>query len=412
MLSKVKVSRIAAGLITAGMLGGAGAAAAQSAGALPPGVVPPPLTYRQAQYFAGHPQAWAAFVAHLPRQEADGAAAPRAVSTNAGGTWQKVTAAPSNGLCNPLLLTDGTVMVHECNTPTWYRLTPDVKGDYADGTWSQLASLPVIGGTQYQPQYHASGVLPDGRVIIMGGEYNGGGGGVWTNLGAIYDPVANQWTPVTAPTGSGWARIGDAQSTVLANGAFMLGSCCGNPDVDAILNPTNLTWTSTGAPNAGGNYQDEQGYVLLPNNNVLTVDIWTNYNSQGNATNAEQYSPLTATWSSAGNTPVSLPDPYACGSFEMGPVALRGDGTAVAFGGNTGCVQGATSDPPPSTIPGPTPGRPVPTCRPPAVRTARRAAAWPMRRLPWSRTARSSSPPAPASAEHRPISSSTAGPTR
>ena len=83
----------------------------------------------------------------------------------------------------------------------------------------------------------------------------------------------------------------------------------------------------------------------MPNGNVLTVDVWTNYATKGNATNAEQYSPLTATWTSAGSTPVSLPDPYQCGTFEIGPAVTRGDGKVIAFGGNTGCVAGASADP-------------------------------------------------------------------
>ena len=112
--------------------------------------------------------------------------------------------------------------------------------------------------------------------------------------------------------------IGDAQSTVLANGTFMLASCCADPAADALLDATTLTWTTTGAPSAGAGYQDEQGYELLPNGNVLTVDIWTKYNSKGDATNAERYSQSAGTWSSAGNTPVSLPDPYACGISKSG----------------------------------------------------------------------------------------------
>ena len=252
-----------------------------------------------------------------------------------------VTTAPAKGLCSPLLLTDGTVMVHVCGTPKWYRLSPDSKGDYADGTWSRLASLPVIGGTQYAPEYDASAVLPDGRVIVEGGELNNGQS-AWTSMGAIYDPLADAWAAVAPP--AGWSEIGDAQSVVLANGAFMLASCCDTPAEDAILDPKTLTWTATGAPNAGGDYQDEQGYELLPNGNVLTLDIWTNYNSGGNANNAEQYSPLTAAWTSAGDTPASLVDPFACGNFEIGPAVTRGDGTVVAFGGNTGC-QAPTSDP-------------------------------------------------------------------
>ena len=104
-----------------------------------------------------------------------------------------------------------------------------------------------------------------------------------------------------------------------------------------------MTWTSTAGPTAGLNYQDEQGYELLPNGDVLTIDVWTNYPS-GGATNAERYNPSSGTWSSAGNAPVSLVDPSACGNWEIGPAVLRPDGTVVAFGGNTGCTT-APADP-------------------------------------------------------------------
>src|ERR1700756_5730793 len=126
------------------------------------------------------------------------------------------------GAANPLLLTDATVMVQEGGCRRWWRLTPDKTGSYVNGTWSQLASLP----SNYSPLYHASAVLPDGRVIIEGGEYNFFVP-VWTNLGAIYDPLANTWTPVSPPGFFGGTSrhpnaIGDAQSVVLANGQFMV----------------------------------------------------------------------------------------------------------------------------------------------------------------------------------------------
>jgi hypothetical protein len=300
-------------------------------------VVMPPLSAARSAYFRNHPTEWAQFLSQLPRRPV-GAPKPSAAmkGTFTGGTWQAVTTLPSGSLCNPLLLTDGTVMVADCDTPNWYKLAPDITGNYANGTWTQIASLPSIGGTQYAPQYHASGVLPDGRVIIMGGEYNGGNTEVWTKLGAIYNPVSNTWKAVSAP--SGWTEVGDAASIVLANGTFMLAGCCNSPDADALLNAKTLTWTTTGAPSAGGNYQDEQGYELLPSGNVLTIDVWTNYPS-GGATNAEQYSPTLGTWSSAGNTPVSLVDPSKCGNWEIGPAVLRPDGKMIAFGGNSGCVN-------------------------------------------------------------------------
>lgn len=315
---------------------------APHAQAAAPGFVPPPLSTRTSAALAANPAAREALWQRLATQSQTPAASSR-FTTTTGGTWAAVATAPA-GLTSPLLLTDGTVIAADGDTARWYKLTPDANGNYATGHWAAIASLPVIGTTQYAPLYHASAVLPDGRAIIMGGEYNGTGTEVWTSLGAIYDPVANSWSAVAAPSGSSWKNIGDAESIVLANGQFMLGACCADPTADAILNPLKLSWSSTNGP-AGDNgaaYQDEQGYELLPNGKVLTIDVWAN---GVNATNTELYTPKTKTWASAGSTPVSLVDPTTCGNYEIGPAVLRGDGTLVAFGGNTGCVSGATTDP-------------------------------------------------------------------
>src|SRR5262249_3857143 len=202
---------------------------------------------------------------------------PQAVPPPTGGTWQVVSNNfPGVQASNPLLLTDGAVLVHDACGSNWYKLTPDSTGSYLNGTWSSVASLPVIRGVPYPPLYSASAVLPDGRVIINGGEYNNdpatGSCGNFNiprvNLGAIYDPVANSWTSVSGP---GWTHIGDAAAVVLPNGTYMLGGCCNNPSVDALFNPATLGWMSTGAPSS---YQNEQGYTLLPNGNVLTIDVW------------------------------------------------------------------------------------------------------------------------------------------
>jgi hypothetical protein len=226
-----------------------------------------------------------------------------------------------SGLSNPLLLTDGTVIVHVMCSQSWYRLTPDINGNYATGRWWQIASLP----SGYGPLYFASAVLPDGRVIMEGGEYNLNCSSVWTNLGAIYDPVANTWTSVSPPSGNGWSHIGDAASIVLPNGTFMLSSCCAYPSVDALFNAATSTYTSTGAPPT---YQNEQGYALLPTGNVLTIDI-----SDPNATHL--YIPGPGTWSAGAPTPV----PLTCGGGEMGPAITRPDGTTIAFGGYDGCTS-------------------------------------------------------------------------
>ena len=144
---------------------------------------------------------------------------------------------------------------------------------HATGTWTQVASLP----STYGPLYFGSAVLPDGRYIIEGGEYNNGND-AWTKLGAIYDPVANTWTSVTPPTG--WNSIGDSPSVILTNGTYMQSSCCDTQKQAALLNPSTLAWTSTGA----GKFDiyDEEGMTLLPGGNLLDVDAYVfQYNSAG-----------------------------------------------------------------------------------------------------------------------------------
>jgi len=277
------------------------------------------------------------------------------------------------GAANPLLLTDGTVIVQDAGCPDWWRLTPDDTGSYVNGTWTQIASLPP----GYSPLYHSSAVLPDGRVIIEGGEYNFHKGlyfvPIWTAEGAIYDPVADAWKSVAPPPFFDVLEttfpppytfppikaqtIGDAQSVVLANGTYMQADCCTTQS--ALLDPKTLTWTPTGAGKFDPN--DEEGWTLLPSGKVFTVDAYVPippfpYIPTG--TNSELYDPATGTWQSAGSTVVQLWDSgLTCGelnaplptpTFELGPAVLRADGTVFYTGSNT-CATGtgatATYDP-------------------------------------------------------------------
>jgi hypothetical protein len=250
-------------------------------------------------------------------------------------TWQPLTNQPGFNAGATLLLTDGSVLVHveQNDSQNWYKLSPDQSGSYANGTWKQVASLPA----GYAPLYFSSAVLPDGRVIIEGGEYNNLAA-AWTNKGAIYDPVLDFWTPVAPP--AGWRNIGDAPATVLANGTYMQSSCCTKES--ALLDPSTLTWTSTGA----GKFDvfDEEGWTLLPSGQVLTVDAYVfQYDPSG--TNSEIYSPDTGTWSSGGSTLGQLWD--SCkgasrASYEVGPATLRPDKTVFAMGAN-GCGAAHTA---------------------------------------------------------------------
>ena len=265
-----------------------------------------------------------------------------AARTAAHGAWSPLTHQQEfiDGAANPILLTDGSVLVQDAGFPDWWKLTPDQSGSYLNGTWSQIAStLPT-----YSPLYHSSAVLPDGRLIIEGGEYlltvdQTDFIPTWTAQGAIYDPVTNVWTPVAPPPFFDFfgteQTIGDAQSVVLADGTYMQANCCTTQT--ALLDARTLTWTPTGAGKSDIN--DEEGWTLLPNRKVLTVDAYVgSYDAAGKA--AEIYNPRTRTWSSAGSTRVQLWDSSAaCGGAavatqEVGPGVLRPDGTVFYTGAN------------------------------------------------------------------------------
>lgn len=310
-----------------------------------------------------------------PRAAAVTAAAARAVAANASTTsiaspWQALNNQPPfttndcnegfPGAANPLLLTDGSVIVQDAGCPDWWKLTPDKTGSYVNGTWTQIGSLP----DGYSPLYHSSAVLPDGRVIIMGGEYNVVNGvfftPIWTAQGAIYDPVTDVWTAVAPPPffdvlqvakGVFAQTIGDAQSVVLPNGTFMQADCC--TAQQALLDAKTLTWTPTGAGKFDIN--DEEGWTLLPNGKVLTVDAYvpnSTFPYMPTGTNSELYAPASGKWKSAGSTVVQLWDSgVGCGelkapqptpTFEVGPGVLRTDGTVFYAGSNT-CANGTGS---------------------------------------------------------------------
>jgi hypothetical protein len=128
----------------------------------------------------------------------------------------------------------------------------------------------------------------------------------------------------------------------LPNGQYMQASCCDNPPKTAIFNAGTKTWTSVGT----GKFDvyDEEGWTLLPNGKVLTVDAYVGkYNASGKQ--YELYTPSTKTWTQPGSTPVQLWD--SCGgaggaTYEVGPAVLRPDGTVFATGANT-CGAGHTA---------------------------------------------------------------------
>ena len=191
----------------------------------------------------------------------------------------------------------------------------------------------------YAPLYFASQVLNDGRVIVNGGEYNrrSAGSGRLDQPGRRLQPDHRQLGQRVAA--EGWASIGDAQSVVLPNGKYMLANALTTQQ--ALLNPSTMTWTPTGAGKFDVN--DEEGWTLLQDGTVFTADGYVFTGTCGK--NTERYNPATGAWTSAGEQPgaavglqgASMP------SNEIGPQVLRADGSVVSFSGvATGAVAGTS----------------------------------------------------------------------
>lgn len=252
------------------------------------------------------------------------AIAALAVTTSAiAQTWSPVLNVPTqlgnDGPSAPLLLHDGRVLIHGGDTTDWYTLTPSVRGSYINGTWTKVASTPA----GYGPQYFASAVLQDGNVVIMGGEYNLTSSPVWTSMGAFYNTTTNAWTPINPP--SGWSTIGDAQSIILPDGTFMMANIIydegGPAQPAAYLNEAALTWTPVGTGKA--DICDEEGWTLLPDGTVLTVNVW-------DPPGAQVYTKSTGAWTNTLPLPVVLTD--GSPNFEIGPMVLMYSGKVFATG--------------------------------------------------------------------------------
>ena len=246
-----------------------------------------------------------------------------------------------------MLLTDGGVMCQSAsNVSAWYKLTPDPYGNYANGTWSSLASIP----SPYAPYAFASAVLADGRVVVVGGEYtevicpSGASPPCFafdlTNLGAIYDPQSNTWTMLPPPQSPHFQCIGDAPSTVLADGRLIIGSKL-YQDL-AALDPRTLTWSLISATGKTDTMNSEEGWTLLPDGSFFTLDVAKAPSSERFLLSAP--GSTTGVWVNSGNTPQDLHTPPTlppttapgCPTYdppgEIGPTPLLPDGTVFAIG--------------------------------------------------------------------------------
>jgi hypothetical protein len=224
------------------------------------------------------------------------------------GKWDSLKNAPSFNTSTMFLLSDGRVMVQEEATAHWHALTPDDTGSYINGTWSALADM------SFWRRYYASGMLKDGRIIVVGGEQDGDTIQD-TNKGEIYNPFTDTWT--TIPTPPGWSQVGDACSCILPDGRLMIGALLDGKCI--IYNPATNSWANAGSKAVRTN---EETWILQPDNTIVAAQCWSPYQS-------EKYIVASDSWQNEGTPPVSLVDHTM---HEIGPGMLLYNGKTIFFG--------------------------------------------------------------------------------
>src|SRR5262249_33978946 len=153
--------------------------------------------------------------------------------------------------------------------------------------WSSRASMGL------ERLYFGSNVLPDGRVLVVGGEYSGPSGTAnFTNTGEIYNPVTNSWSNIANFPQS---QFGDDPTMVLPDGR-VLGGYISGPQT-YIYNPATNTWTPAGTK-LRDDRSDEETWVKLPDDSILSYDIFASIST--GVGHAQRYVPATNTWVDAG----------------------------------------------------------------------------------------------------------------
>jgi WD40 repeat protein len=165
---------------------------------------------------------------------------------------------------------------------------------------------------------HTATLLPNGKVLVVGGDSSGSG--------ELYDPATGTWSL----TGSLNTPTGGHTATLLPNGKVLVVGDYN--DRAELYDPATETWSLTGSLNM----KPRQGHTatLLPNGQVLVVAGATDLDIGGEIfSSAELYDPASGTWSVTGSlqterighTATLLPD---------GMVLVVGGWGAVARGPN------------------------------------------------------------------------------
>jgi Galactose oxidase, central domain/IPT/TIG domain len=212
---------------------------------------------------------------------APGNAQSAAVSGYGGGpdTWVPVgpMTTPRDEFAS-VLLPDGKVLVAGGETVITNPIASAELYDPATRTFAATGSLHTA---RAEP---AAALLPDGQVLVAGGR---GANFAPLSSAELYNPATGTWTGTTPMNAAG-----SGPAVVLPDGNVLVAGIGGN--TAEVYNPSAAAWTNTG-PMAGSHYGTTA--TLLPDGKVLVA---------GGATAvAELYDPGTNQWTATGSLNVA-----------------------------------------------------------------------------------------------------------
>ena len=176
----------------------------------------------------------------------------------------------------------------------------DPQGAGGTGAWSRAADMAAA------RSHHAASVLPDGRVLVAGGENDSSQNQESLRSAEIYQPADDTWS-LAADLNVGRT---DHTATPLAGGqVLVVGGYKGVPfdsSGDPLAPPELFTpdgaggsWAPTADPGNGSLHRLGQSATRLPSGSVLVAGGKLNTGSSGPDGSSLLYDPASGTWATA-----------------------------------------------------------------------------------------------------------------
>jgi WD40 repeat protein len=239
----------------------------------------------------------------------------------ASGTWARTGSLATARLNHTAtLLPNGKVLVAGGNDNSSRGLSSAELYDPASGTWTETGSLAT------RRYLHTATLLPNGKVLVAGG-YNYFHGNFAS--AELYDPATGTWAATGRLATARWGHT----ATLLPNGKVLVaggGNSNGIPLESAELyDPASGTWARTGLATR----RNLHTATLLPNGKVLVAGgrgLFGDY-----LASAELYDPASGIWTTTGSLNTAR---------EFHTATLLSDGKVLVAGGSFGLVFLASAE--------------------------------------------------------------------